>query len=206
MNKLVVHCNKDKFDVYIGRGSKWGNPYSHLARSAALYQVDTREEAIQCHEQYLLEHPELIKAAQVELPNKILGCYCAPLSCHGETLIKYANTKTFYYAALESEFNAVKDADYTSFSKAPLKDRKGIFYLLSNKRYIEELLATESFEENWFILGFYLNSDYVSSLDEFKAVLMSKETYNEHWIPVDHLDTLNKNIVGKITLIGTLKS
>lgn len=23
----VVHCKKEKYDVYIGRGSKWGNPF-----------------------------------------------------------------------------------------------------------------------------------------------------------------------------------
>ena len=27
MNAKVVHCKKEKYDVYIGRPSKWGNPY-----------------------------------------------------------------------------------------------------------------------------------------------------------------------------------
>lgn len=207
LNKLVVHCKKDKFDVYIGRPSKYGNTYSHIknASTLALYEADSREDAIQYFERDLIEKPELIEAVQNELRGKILGCYCAPEACHGEVLVKYANTQTFYYAALESEYNAIKDSDYISFSKSVLKDRKDIFYLISDKRYVEEILNDKSFEENWFIFRFYLNSDYILSLNEFKAVLMSKETYNEHWIPAEHLDDLNKNIVGKITLIGTVK-
>ena len=26
----VVHCKKELYDVYIGRPSKWGNPFSHI--------------------------------------------------------------------------------------------------------------------------------------------------------------------------------
>lgn len=25
----IVHCKKDKYDIYIGRPSIWGNPFSH---------------------------------------------------------------------------------------------------------------------------------------------------------------------------------
>ena len=25
--RLVVHCEKDRFNIYIGRPSKWGNPF-----------------------------------------------------------------------------------------------------------------------------------------------------------------------------------
>jgi len=27
MSSLVVHCKKSPYDVYIGRPSKWGNPF-----------------------------------------------------------------------------------------------------------------------------------------------------------------------------------
>jgi len=26
----VVHCKREPYDVYIGRGSKWGNPFTHI--------------------------------------------------------------------------------------------------------------------------------------------------------------------------------
>lgn len=79
----VVHCKKSKYDIYIGRPSKWGNPYE-------IGKDGTREEVIAKYEQYLLSSPHLLNSLH-ELHGKILGCWCAPLPCHGEILIKYAN-------------------------------------------------------------------------------------------------------------------
>lgn len=87
----VVHCKKSSYDVYIGRGSKWGNPYSHLPNSAAPYPVETREDAIRLYEEWIRAQPELMAAAKIELKGKVLGCFCAPLSCHGDVLLKIAN-------------------------------------------------------------------------------------------------------------------
>jgi hypothetical protein len=90
-SKWVVHCKKAPFDVYIGRPSKWGNPFSHLtSKTLAYYRVSTRQEAIDRYEAWLLEQPELM-AALPELKGKILGCWCAPQSCHGEVLARLAN-------------------------------------------------------------------------------------------------------------------
>lgn len=96
MNPRVVHCKKEEFDVYIGRGimggvvNKWGNPYSHREGTLARYMVSTREEAIANYETYLLGNEELM-AALPELRGKTLGCWCKPKSCHGDILLKYAN-------------------------------------------------------------------------------------------------------------------
>lgn len=83
MATTVVHCRKDKFDVYIGRPGKWGNPFE--------IGPDTRRQVIEKYECWLLEHPELIEDAKVELKNKILGCWCKPLACHGDVLAKIVN-------------------------------------------------------------------------------------------------------------------
>jgi Domain of unknown function (DUF4326) len=77
----VVHRNRQRYDVYIGRGSKWGNPYKigrdgDRAEVVALYERHIRE-----------ERPDLL-AALPELYGKALGCYCAPLRCHGDVLAK----------------------------------------------------------------------------------------------------------------------
>jgi hypothetical protein len=87
----IVHCKKDKYDIYIGRGSKWGNPFSHKENTAALWIVETREDAIRLYEEWIRAQPKLVEAAKTELKDKVLGCWCAPLSCHGEVLIKIAN-------------------------------------------------------------------------------------------------------------------
>lgn len=80
----VVHCEKDDFDVYIGRPSKWGNPFT-IGRDG------TRAEVIAKYEQWLATN-EALKAALPELKGKTLACWCAPLACHGDVLLKAANT------------------------------------------------------------------------------------------------------------------
>ena len=90
MTPRVVHCKKEEFDVYIGRGSVWGNPYSHREGTLAEHIVGSRSEAIQKYEEYLLSNEDLMRRLP-ELKGKILGCWCKPKSCHGDILLKHAN-------------------------------------------------------------------------------------------------------------------
>ena len=89
---LVVH-KRDPHDVYIGRPSKWGNPFSHKERTLAEYQVKTRKEAVAAYRIWLWKR---IKSGEVtlqeldELYGKVLGCWCAPKECHGDVLVKAA--------------------------------------------------------------------------------------------------------------------
>lgn len=80
----VVHCRRDAFDVYIGRPSKWGNPF-------LIGQDGNRQEVVEKYEQWLQTRPELL--AQIKgLKGKRLGCYCAPLLCHGDVLARWADS------------------------------------------------------------------------------------------------------------------
>jgi len=81
--RWVVHNRRARFDVYIGRPSKWGNPFE-IGRDG------TREQVIAKYEKWLAEQPHLL-AALGELRGKVLGCWCAPLACHGEVLARIAN-------------------------------------------------------------------------------------------------------------------
>lgn len=80
MNRMVVHCRREPYDIYIGRRSKWGNPY-------VVNEDGTREEVIDKYEKYVRDQPNLM-AALPELKGKVLGCWCAPKSCHGDVLVK----------------------------------------------------------------------------------------------------------------------
>ena len=86
----VVHCKKEEFDVYVGRGSKWGNPYSHKEGTLAEHVVGSRREAIEKFEEHLLSNQDLMSSLE-ELKGKTLGCWCKPKSCHGDILLRYAN-------------------------------------------------------------------------------------------------------------------
>ena len=97
----VVHCRQAPFDVYIGRPSKWGNPFSHLGESTAPVYVRTRDDAIKCYEEWIyggqraiharlqLERPTIEEIKQ-ELRGKRLGCWCKPFPCHGDVLARIA--------------------------------------------------------------------------------------------------------------------
>lgn len=91
LSKYVVHCKKSPYDIYIGRPSPFGNPYSHLDGTLAQFKVETREEAIKKYEEWLLSQPELVERVKKELKNKVLGCFCHPLRCHGHVLARIAN-------------------------------------------------------------------------------------------------------------------
>ena len=79
----VVHCKKEKYDIYIGRPSKWGNPFT-------IGKDGTREEVIKKYTDWIVTQPELL-AATHELKNKTLGCWCSPKSCHGDVLAGLAD-------------------------------------------------------------------------------------------------------------------
>jgi len=93
----VVHCQKEPYEVYIGRGrcpqtglkSIWGNPFSHRDGTMAEYRVQTRQEAIERYEGYVRSRPDLIAALE-GLRGKVLGCWCHPKPCHGLVLIRLA--------------------------------------------------------------------------------------------------------------------
>ncbi len=81
---LVVHCKRESYDVYIGRGGPWGNRF-------VIGRDGTREEVIAKHAEWLKTQPDLL-ARLPELKGKRLGCFCAPYhACHGDTLAALAN-------------------------------------------------------------------------------------------------------------------
>lgn len=88
---FVVHCKKSEFDVYIGRPSKWGNPFSHKEGTLAKFKVATREEAIAKYTEWLFGQNHLLEVLKTELKGKVLGCWCSPQACHGEILAALAN-------------------------------------------------------------------------------------------------------------------
>lgn len=80
---LVVNVHREACDVYVGRPSKWGNPYK-------ISNNISREEAIRLYRKHINNSPELL-AALPELKGKRLGCFCAPNACHADILAELAN-------------------------------------------------------------------------------------------------------------------
>ena len=83
MDTTVVH-RRDPYDVYIGRPSKWGNPF-------VIGVHGTRATVVKMYDTWIREQPELMAAIH-ELKGKRLGCYCSPKQCHGDVLAYLANS------------------------------------------------------------------------------------------------------------------
>lgn len=74
--------------VYVGRyNAHYGFAQSKWANHYRIGQDGTREEVMV---KYEVNMPLELKAVVHELKGKILGCWCKPLACHGDILIRLA--------------------------------------------------------------------------------------------------------------------
>ena len=130
MQTKVVNKYKDKYDVYIGRGSKWGNPYPITA-------TQDRETVIAKYREYILSKPELLRDLH-ELKGKTLGCFCKPKPCHGDVLVELLNQRE---KPKMKQFNpmqylAIDIANQWGLSKLNFEDR--IDWVKTNEKYLED--------------------------------------------------------------------
>lgn len=99
----LVHCMRESYDVYIGRGNdpesgergEWGNPFSHKSSAmATVTKANSVEEAIESYKRHLwkqIRSGEVSLERLVALKGKTLGCWCVPGPCHGEVLAAAAD-------------------------------------------------------------------------------------------------------------------
>ena len=77
----VVFINKVRFP---DRDSLWANPFK-------VGKECSREESIAKYEAHIRERlakEESLRTALRELRGKVLGCWCKPLACHGDVLLR----------------------------------------------------------------------------------------------------------------------
>jgi hypothetical protein len=77
----VVNIRHSEYDVYIGRPSRWGNPF-------IIGRDGTREEVIEKFRDRVFRVITLNFNEVMALSGKRLGCYCKPLPCHGDVLVE----------------------------------------------------------------------------------------------------------------------
>jgi hypothetical protein len=94
--RTVVNCRFERYDVYVGLPSEWGNEYSHKPGTKAKYRTKTIEEATYRHAiDFLSDHAKVEKCRR-ELKGKVLGCSCVcpdrpDASCHAHIYARVAN-------------------------------------------------------------------------------------------------------------------
>lgn len=89
---ITTVANKDKheeFDINIGRGGPWGNPFPIKPGT-----TETREVVIERYREYfeseILTNPDKHREL-LSLRGLRLGCHCRPLACHGDVIADYLN-------------------------------------------------------------------------------------------------------------------
>jgi hypothetical protein len=86
----VVDRRRQPWDVYIGRGSPFGNPYP------ITHEV-SREQVLRWYKQDFIkkiEKDEVFRHQVLSLKGKRLGCYCKPLPCHGDIIKEWIEENT----------------------------------------------------------------------------------------------------------------
>lgn len=77
--------------VYVGRPSKWGNPFLIGSYKAGTTDIIKRGDAVGLFREYVEQNPTLKAEIKKELKGKNLVCWCAPKACHADVLLEIAN-------------------------------------------------------------------------------------------------------------------
>ena len=101
-------------NVYIGRANRFLKVSASKYANPFLLKDYDRKTVLKLYEDYLRKSPWLIKSIK-ELDKKNLGCFCFPLPCHGDILIKILKElvskyifKLYLLSALSSNFSREK--------------------------------------------------------------------------------------------------
>jgi uncharacterized protein DUF4326 len=79
------HKDAPKDAVYVGRPSRWGNPF-------VIGKDGNREEVIAKYRKFIQEWSGIRNYLIQELKGKDLVCWCAPKPCHADVLLEIANS------------------------------------------------------------------------------------------------------------------
>jgi len=97
-NKLGITLKEDSpiemFLEFIEKLSKFLPAKKMANKKTIVVNPDgTREDVIAKHKKDFYDNPKLQEAVWYELRGEILGCFCKPLACHGDTYIEYIENR-----------------------------------------------------------------------------------------------------------------
>jgi len=186
---MTTIVNQDEpHDIYIGRPSKWGNPFSHIPGRGEI-EVPNREEAIRQYRLWITEGEgmHLLKDLP-ELRDKRLACWCKPQACHGDVLVELTNNLfTMYYTGVGARTTPIQWVECINYIAALAQSKNLIlrsghaggadtmFEMTVNPLYKDIYLPWEGF--NGSTSQYYID-DYNALPDYMKE--MAKK-YHPNW-------------------------
>ena len=92
MKATVIHCKRNSYDVLIDRRGPFGNKWEMKNKSD-----EERNRVIEEHKKWFLAkmddyNDNFRYLVLARLSGKILGCWCKPKPCHGDTIVEWLNT------------------------------------------------------------------------------------------------------------------
>lgn len=109
----VINSKIDSYDIYIGRGSKWSNPF-------VMKSEKDRNDVVLKYTIWINSQRDLLLSLS-ELKDKRLGCFCAPRACHGDVLKKLAESRY-----IKNWFSNMERLD------EPIKYQNTLYYTVEN--------------------------------------------------------------------------
>lgn len=93
---VVNMKQKARYDVYVGRGrgSTFGNPIVIGKPCLVCDKTHGRAGVVACYEVWLRQRIAWdlkFRRAVAALQGKVLCCWCAPLACHADVLVKVSS-------------------------------------------------------------------------------------------------------------------
>ncbi|HRQ36533.1 MAG TPA: hypothetical protein PLD25_01285 [Chloroflexota bacterium] len=108
-------------------------------------------------------------------------------------------TVTLYRPAGSKELELVKESEYKRWP--PRFPEQPIFYPVTNEKYAIEITQKWNVRSygSGFVTKFEVKKDF---MDRYEIHQVGAFYHTEWWIPAEHLEELNDNIVGLIEVTG----
>ncbi len=91
VTEVVNKDRGDYYDIYIGRGTPWGNPFP-VGPNEGQY---SRDEAISRFKEYFEKEilsDESKRRGLLGMRGMRIACHCKPFACHGDVIASYLNS------------------------------------------------------------------------------------------------------------------
>ena len=101
----------------------------------------------------------------------------------------------------QKELDLIRETDFTAFPPRLLE--QPIFYPVLNEDYATQIARDWNAKHNedrvGYVTRFYVKSEY---LRRYQVQTVGGSVHQEYWIPSEELEEFNKNIVGRIEVVG----
>ncbi len=110
-------------------------------------------------------------------------------------------TVTLYRPTGPEELKLVEESGFRRWP--PRLPEQPIFYPVTNEQYATEIASRWNVEESGsaFVTRFEVKRPF---MDRYEIHTVGASHHTEWWVPAEHLEELNANIVGKIDVIARL--